>query len=181
MFTLTSAEIVDQGIMPDKYTLAGGNTSPPLSWGDAPQGTRSFALTMLDPDPPWGEFGLPSPGFLPGDLFVHWVVYEVPANVTDFAEGAGSGGALPSGAKQLNNNAREFGPEAPYYPHRMGYIGCAPPPGDRAHRCTFTLYALNTDSLVLSPDGSYTDFINAIKGKVLARSSLVVYFGTKAE
>jgi len=181
MFTLTSSELVAQGIIPDKYTLAlGKNISPPLSWSNIPEGTKSFALTIIDPDVPWGRYQNPPAGFLPGDLFIHWVIYDIPAEVTSISEGISPEGTLPEGAKELNNSClEEFGPESPYYQYRSGYIGMAPPAGDIAHAYVFTLYALNTETLGLSPEVRYPDFIDAIKGKVLARSSFIAYFGVK--
>ena len=181
MFTLTSSEFVAQGIIPDMYTLAlGKNISPPFSWCNIPEGTKSFAFTIVDPDVPWGKYGNPPAGFLPGDLFIHWVVYDIPAEVTSFGEGISPKGTLPEGAKELNNSClEEFGPESPYYKFRSGYIGMGPPTGDIAHGYVFTLYALNTETLELSPEARYPDFIDAIKGKVLARSSFIAYFGVK--
>jgi Raf kinase inhibitor-like YbhB/YbcL family protein len=180
--SLTSHALVEQGVIPDKYSLAKGeNISPPFDWLGAPAGTKSFALTSVDPDVPWGNFELPGPGSLYGDLFVHWIVYDLPASATSLAEGAGSPGTLPQGAKHLNNTARDFGEGTPFWQHRGGWIGCAPPAGDRAHRYVFTLYALNVDALDVSPDASYSDFIEALKDKVLATSTLTSYFGVKAE
>ncbi len=182
MFSLTSPVLVEQGTMPDKYTLAKGeNVSPPLQWSGAPEGTRSFALSNVDPDVPWGSFGLPPAGTLFADLFVHWVAHDIPASVASLPEGAGAPGALPQGAQNLNNTARDFGEGTPFWQHREGWIGCAPPAGDKAHRYVFTLYALNEASLGLSPDAHYSDFIEALKGKVIATTSLTVYFGVKGE
>lgn len=181
-FALTSTVLVEQGVMPDKYTLAAGdNVSPPLSWSGAPEGTRSFALSCVDPDVPWGNFGLPNPGTLFADLFVHWAVYDIPRNISTLGEGAGSAVGLPQGAKQLNNTANDFGADSPFYQYREGYIGCAPPAGDRAHRYLFTLYALDSESLGVAADGHYRDYLESLKGKVLATASLQVYFGVKPE
>lgn len=181
-FALTSPSLAEQGVMPDKYTLAAGeNTSPPLAWAGAPEGTRSFALALVDPDVPFGSFGLPAPGTLYGDLFVHWTVFDIPASTTSLPEGAGAAGAIPGGAKQLNNTAADFGDESPMAQFKAGYIGCAPPAGDHAHRYLFTLYALNTDSLGIADSAHYSDFINALAGKVIATTSLMVYFGQKAQ
>ena len=179
-FALTSPALVEQGTMPDKYTLAKGeNTSPPLEWSGAPEGTQSFVLTCVDPDVPWGNFGLPGPGTLYGDLFIHWMAYDLPATVASLP--AGASGSLSGGAKELDNTAADFGSESPFYQYRKGYIGCAPPPGDRAHRYIFTLYALNTGSLGVAESGRYNDLEEALKGKVIAATSLMVYFGQKAE
>lgn len=182
MVALTSTAIVEQGVMPDKFTLAkGDNVSPPLTWSDAPANTQSLAVTCVDPDVPWGNFGLPAPGSLFGDLFVHWVAYDLPPDVDNLPEGAGGKGALPGGGKHLNNTARDFGEGTPFWEHREGWIGCAPPAGDRAHRYVFTLYALSEPSLNLSPESHYSDFLEAAAGKVLATATLTVYFGVKAE
>lgn len=182
MPVLSSSEIVDRGIIPSRFTLAKGeNTSPPLNWSWAPEGTQSFALTLVDPDVPWGEYGLPGPGTVPGDLFIHWVVCDLPATSDGLAAGASPGGDLPGGAVELLNTAAGFGEDSPYYQYRQGYLGMAPPAGDRAHEYIFTLFALSVGKLGLSESDSYTDFLEAVKGKVLARSSFSGYFGVKAE
>lgn len=172
MFNLLSPEIVEQGIIPTKYTVDNPNKigiSPPLGWSDAPQGTKSFALALVDPDVPMEEEWFPFPikvGDLPGDLFIHWLVYDIPLSATHLSEGVSPGGSLPAGAKELKNS----------FPS-LGYGGMGPPPGHKAHRYIFTLYALNVDTLELSPEASYIDFINAMKGKILATASLSAYFG----
>lgn len=171
MFSLLSSEVVEQGVIPAKYTGDGENISPPLNWNDAPKGTKGFALTVVDPDVPMEEEWFPfkdilKVGVLPGDLFVHWIVYNIPASATGLGEGASPGGKLPSGAKELNNSGGI-----------AGYLGMGPPPGHKAHRYIFTLYAVNVSSLALSPEGSYLDFLNAIKGRIVATTSLTAYFG----
>lgn len=179
MFVLTSPEIVEQGVIPVKYAnggfgVEGGqNISPPFAWKDAPGGTKSFALTCVDPDVPLEAEWFPyrdqlKVGMLPGDLFIHWIVCDIPASVTSIAEGA-SPDKLPSGAKDLATSYTPFG--------LNGYGGSAPPQGHKAHRYIFTLYALGVDTLGLTPDNNYIDLTNAIKGKVLATASLTAYFG----
>ena len=106
----------------------GNNVSPALSWSGAPAGTKSFALTMYDPDAPTGSG------------WWHWVVYNIPATATSLASGAGdqSKNLLPSGTVQGNT---DFG--------TPGYGGPCPPAGDKPHHYIFTLYALNTEKLDL--------------------------------
>jgi Raf kinase inhibitor-like YbhB/YbcL family protein len=179
MFVLTSPEIVEQGIIAVRYTnggfgVEGGqNISPPIAWEDAPSGTKSFALACVDPDVPLEAEWFPykeqlKVGMLPGDLFIHWLVCDIPASVKSLAEGA-SPNKLPSGAKELATSYTPFG--------LKGYGGAAPPKGHKAHRYIFTLYALSVDTLRLSSGSGYIEFINAMKGKVLATSSLTAYFG----
>ena len=174
MFNLLSPEIVEQGIIPTKYSMDNPNQvgiSPPLNWSGAPQGTKSFTLTLVDPDVPLEEEWFPykdmlKVGTLPGDLFIHWMVYDIPASVTSLSEGASPGGNLPAGAKELKNSMA-----------MPGYLGMGPPAGHKAHKYIFTLYALSVDALGLSPEAGYIDFTNAIKGKILATASLGGYFG----
>lgn len=84
MFNLLSSEIVEQGIIPTKYTMYNPNKigiSSPLNWSDAPRGTKSFTLALVDPDVPLEEEWFPYPikvGDLPRDLFIHWIVYDIP-------------------------------------------------------------------------------------------------------
>lgn len=125
---------------------------------------------MVDPDVPLEEEWFPfkeqlKVGILPGDLFIHWIICDVPASTTVLAEEV-SPDKIPSGAKEL---VTSFGAK--------GYGGPAPPKGHKAHKYILTLYALSIDRLGLSPEAGYVDFINAIKGNVLATSSLTAYFG----
>lgn len=132
-FTLTSPQISKKAPMGieqvfNGFGCTGGNVSPELTWKNAPAGTKSFAVTAYDPDAPTGSG------------WWHWVIFNIPANVTSIAMGAGTtdGAKLPAGAVQ---SVTDFG--AP------GYGGACPPPGDKAHRYVFTVYALNTEKLDL--------------------------------
>jgi hypothetical protein len=189
---LTSPAFVDRGIIPPKYasTLEGSaagkgdNISPPLSWSSAPEGTKSFALSMVDPDVPIGEPGVPLPaGMLPGDLFIHWIVYNIPPSVTSLDEGISPGGTLPKGAKELKNSYGMFGPD--YASLATGYIGPAPivlepAVGAKSHGYLFTLYALDVENLGIADTAGYVEFTEAMRGHALATVTLIAYFGVPA-
>ncbi|WP_332813320.1 YbhB/YbcL family Raf kinase inhibitor-like protein [Ramlibacter sp.] len=135
---LSSPDFAEQDTLPKDFVhsamgAGGQNVSPALSWTGAPAGTKSFALTMYDPDAPTGSG------------WWHWVVYDIPANVSSLPRGAGAagGGQLPRGAKQ---GRTDFGTQE--------YGGAAPPPGHGPHRYVFTLYALNVDKLDVPDDAS---------------------------
>ncbi|HMK87887.1 MAG TPA: YbhB/YbcL family Raf kinase inhibitor-like protein [Steroidobacteraceae bacterium] len=114
------------------FGCSGKNLSPPLRWSGAPPGTKSFALTVYDPDAPTGSG------------WWHWVLYNIPATVTELPQGAGGpGGQLPSGALQ---GRTDFG--------TTGYGGPCPPPGNKPHRYVFTVYALKTEKLDVPADAS---------------------------
>jgi Raf kinase inhibitor-like YbhB/YbcL family protein len=132
-FTVSSNSFKDGDYLPSDFILsadfgfgcAGGNKSPHLTWSGVPEGTKSFAITCYDPDAPTGSG------------FWHWLVVNIPASVSELAEGAGSaGGKLPPGALQTRT---DFG--------TPGYGGPCPPPGDHPHRYLFTGFAVKADKL----------------------------------
>jgi len=148
-FKLTSAAFSEGGSIPTVYTCEGKDISPPLAWTGAPAGTRSFAIIVDDPD-------APDPAH-PKMTYVHWVAYNIPATVTELAEGAGKG-AMPAGASEGLNDWKkaEFG-------------GPCPPIG--THRYFFKLSALDTTLTLSHPTKS--DLETAMKGHVLGTAQLM--------
>jgi Raf kinase inhibitor-like YbhB/YbcL family protein len=146
-FNIRSSSFRDGEPVPRKYTGDGGNVSPPLTWSELPERTRSLALIVDDPD---------APGARP---FVHWVVYEIPPALEGFAEGT-KARVLPPGVLQGMNSFEQ-----------IGYDGPAPPPG-RTHRYQFRLYALDR-SLELAPDLDKRALMAAMEGHVLSEALLV--------
>ncbi len=132
--TLTSGDIRDGARVPQQqiYTgCGGGNVSPELSWNGAPANTKSFALTVFDPDAPHR-----------GGWW-HWIALGIPASQHHLARGAGTvaGGTMPKGTVQGTN---DFG--------EIGYDGPCPPKGNRPHRYQFVLWALDTTVVPFSAD-----------------------------
>jgi len=136
-FTLTSPDVKNGGTLGQAQLLngfgcTGGNASPALAWSGAPAGTKSFALTVYDPDAPTGSG------------WWHWVVFNIPAGASALPGGLAPDDArLPAGAVQSRT---DFG--AP------GFGGACPPAGDKPHRYIFTLHALNVERLDLPADAS---------------------------
>ena len=137
-FTLSSPDIKPNATMDKKFEAnvfgcSGENKSPVLKWSGAPKAAKSFAVTTYDPDAPTGSG------------WWHWVVVNIPADVTELPADAGaSGGAnLPKGASQVRT---DFGAAA--------WGGACPPQGDKPHRYIFTVYALKTDKLDIPGDAT---------------------------
>lgn len=148
-FTLTSTDITDGGVLPDAQVQAKGNTSPHLKWSGAPEGTKSFAITCYDPDAPTGSG------------FWHWTVANIPADVSEIP----AGGPLPSGAVE---GRTDFG--------EPGYGGAAPPPGHGPHRYIFTVFAVDTDRLEVTPDNSGAVFGFNLHFHTLAKASITATY-----
>ena len=134
----------------------GSNVSPALSWSGAPAGTKSFALTVYDPDAPTGSG------------WWHWVVYNIPASATSLPAGAGDPkkNLLPAGATQGNT---DFGVP--------GYGGPCPPPKDKPHHYHFTLFALDTDKLDVPANATAAYVGFNIHAHTLAKSELTALYG----
>lgn len=145
--TLTSTAFKAGAGIPQTYTCEGADRSPGLTWTGAPAGTRSYALIADDPDAPVGTW-------------VHWVIYDLPGEATELAEGLPIRDTLPGGGTQGRNDFR-----------KIGYGGPCPPPG-KPHRYFFRLYAL--DALTnLKPRATKADVLAAIEGHVLAQAELM--------
>jgi hypothetical protein len=137
--------------IPKKFTCDGPDVSPKLNWIDSPANTQSFALIMDDPDAPVGTW-------------VHWVLYDLPADTKELSEGMAKQEQLPNGARQGRN---DFG--------RIGYGGPCPPPG-KPHRYFFKLYALDT-KLNLKAGVTKAEVERAMKGHILAQAELIGRYG----
>jgi Raf kinase inhibitor-like YbhB/YbcL family protein len=135
------------------FGCAGGNTSPHLAWSGAPAGTKSFAVTCYDPDAPTGSG------------FWHWLVVNIPADVTELKLGAGSAsGTLPKGALMTRT---DFG--------KPGYGGPCPPEGDHPHRYLFTVFAVG-DTLEVGADTSAAVVGFNLHFKTLAKAAIMGLF-----
>jgi len=144
---ISSAAFSAGEAIPRKFTCDGPDASPQLKWNDAPANTQSIALIMDDPD-------------APGGTWVHWVLYDLPANNRELSEGVAKQEQLPSGARQGRN---DFG--------KIGYGGPCPPPG-KPHRYFFKLYALDT-MLGGAKITNKADLLAAMKGHIVAQAELM--------
>ncbi len=145
---VASSAFSNNGNIPEKYArrgAGGDNISIPLEWAGAPEGTKSFALVMVDTS---------------ARNWIHWLVINIPAKTSALAEGA-SGKNMPGSSKELANTFGE-----------VGYGGPQPPPGSGAHDYVTTIYALNVGGLDLPQRISYDDFLQSLNGKVLAKASI---------
>ena len=133
------------GPIPRRHTCDGRNTSPPLSWSGAPEGTKSLALICDDPD-------------APGKTWVHWVVFNLPPGTQALPEGVPAHETISGGGTQGTNDFR-----------KVGYGGPCPPSG--IHRYLFKLYALDAE-VALAPGATKADLERAMKGHVLSEATL---------
>lgn len=131
-FSVTSTDLTDGQPLGDDQVNEFGDSSPQLSWSDAPEGTKSFVVTCFDPDAPTVSG------------FWHWVAVDVPGDVTELAAGVGaSDNALPGTAFHVANDGGE---------HR--FMGAAPPAGDQVHRYIFVVHAVKDETLGVDANAS---------------------------
>jgi Raf kinase inhibitor-like YbhB/YbcL family protein len=150
-FELTSPAFKEGDLIPKKHTCDGPDASPLLRWSNPPTGTRSLALIADDPDAPVGTW-------------VHWVIFNLPADLRELSEGVPAQETLANGARQGLNDFK-----------RVGYGGPCPPPG-KPHRYYFKLYALDS-ALKLNPRATKGQVVEASKGHILAEAQLMGRFG----
>ena len=161
VFKLSSPDIRANSMMPKNFEFngfgcSGENRSPALKWSGAPKDTKSFAVTVYDPDAPTGSG------------WWHWVVINIPADVTELVANAGALGSttLPKGAVQ---GRTDYGVAA--------WGGTCPPQGDKPHHYIFTVYALKTDKLDVPADASAALTGYMIHANALGKASFTAKYG----
>ena len=157
-FTLTSKDLGGQTTKTQEFNgfgCSGNNQSPQLAWKNAPEGTKSFAITMYDPDAPTGSG------------FWHWVVFDIPANVNELLTNAGNVklNLAPKGAIQSKT---DYGIN--------GFGGPCPPVGHGFHQYIITVYALKTDKLGLDENTNPAVVGFYLWNNTLAKASIVAYY-----
>jgi hypothetical protein len=157
MLRLTSSSFEQEHEIPARHTCEGADLSPPLAWTGVPDGTRSLALVVDDPDAPDPR--------APKMTWVHWVVYDLPPTVTALPEGV-TAATLPAGAREGRNDWKT-----------VGYRGPCPPVG--RHRYFHKLYALDTTLPALTA-ADKSGLERAMKGHVLAQATLLGTYAKKS-
>ena len=160
-FTLLSPQIKEGGRIGEEqvfndFGCQGRNISPELNWKGAPADTKSFAVTVYDPDAPTGSG------------WWHWVIFNIPADVSKLAKDAGSlqANSVPAGSIQSRT---DFG--------KPGFGGPCPPPGDKAHRYELTVYALKIDKLPLDENAPAAMVGYYLHQNLLKKSTLKAQYG----
>ncbi|HVP69227.1 MAG TPA: YbhB/YbcL family Raf kinase inhibitor-like protein [Anaeromyxobacteraceae bacterium] len=160
-FVLRSPDVRPNEVIPgahvfDGWGCTGKNVSPELEWSGAPAGTKSFALTVYDPDAPTGSG------------FWHWQIFNIPTSGTKLAKGAGDpkSGVSPAGSVQGRN---DYG--------NVGYGGPCPPPGDKPHRYVFTVFALKVERIELDATATAAVIGFNINANTIAKASFTAMYG----
>jgi Raf kinase inhibitor-like YbhB/YbcL family protein len=144
-FEISTPAFQDGSAFPKLHTCEGADLSPALEWEGEPEGTKSFALIVDDPDAPAG-------------IWNHWLLWDVPAGARALAQGCKPGATGVSGTN-------DFG--------RPGYGGPCPPRGHGPHRYFFKLFALDVASVGLAAGAKRRDLDRALEGHVLGQTSLM--------
>lgn len=162
-FTLTSANLGGEATLQEEFDgfgCTGKNQSPQLAWENAPAGTKSFAVTMYDPDAPTGSG------------WWHWLVFDIPADVDALAPGAGNPklNLMPKGAIQ---SLTDYGAQ--------GYGGPCPPKGHGLHQYIITVHALKAEKLGLDAEANAAVVGYYLYQNTLAKASIVAYYERKLD
>lgn len=159
-FLLTSADIKAGATLKpaqvfNGFGCEGQNRSPALHWSGAPKESKSFAITVYDPDAPTGSG------------WWHWMVYNIPASASEIAAGAGTaaGDTLPEGSKQ---NRNDYG--------TVAFGGACPPPGDKPHRYIFTVFALNVEKIEVPADATAALTGYNLNAHAIEKASFTAYY-----
>lgn len=159
-FSLTSTDVTDGGMLSAPqlsgvFGAGGEDVSPHLAWSGFPEETRSFAVTVYDPDAPTASG------------FWHWAVADLPVDVTELPAGAGKpdSGLLPAGSVTLPNDGGF-----------RGYVGAAPPKGHGPHRYFFVVHAVDVESLGLPENATPALLGFNLFFHTLARATLVARY-----
>lgn len=152
-FTISSTDMANQKPLAmqqvfNKAGCNGSNQSPQISWQHAPTDTKSFAVTLYDPDAP-----------TTGGWW-HWIVLNIPAGTTTIPTGT-----LPTGSEQARNDFGEF-----------AYGGACPPPGDKPHHYILTVWALDTDKLPVTAQDNAAQISLSLNSHKLAKASLTATY-----
>lgn len=155
-FTLASETLKGQISKAQEFNgfgCSGQNISPELHWSNPPKGTKSFALTVYDPDAPTGSG------------WWHWMVVNIPLATVKMAEGASTTGKLPQGAMETMT---DYG--------TSGFGGACPPKGDKAHAYIFTVHALDTDTLEVNEKSDSALVGYMINSHTIQKATIVSYY-----
>lgn len=157
-FTLTSQTLGGQSTINEEFDgfgCVGKNISPELSWANAPEETKSFAVTMYDPDAPTGSG------------WWHWLVFNIPANINQLVPEAGNttSGLAPAEAIQ---SITDYGTK--------GYGGPCPPEGHGLHQYIITVYALDTEDLGLNSDTNAAIVGYYLGNHTLEKATIIAYY-----
>jgi len=163
---LSSFSFKEGDVIPEKHTGLGDDVSPQLSWSDAPEGTKVFALICDDPDAPSRK----SPR--PEGPWVHWVIYNIPADTSELPESVLHGADLenPVGAHQGANDFSD---------NNVGYRGPMPPQGSGPHRYFFKIYALDAELDLDAAVATKATLLEAMEGHILDEGQLIGTFEVK--
>ncbi len=157
-FTLTSKDLGGQEVKAQEFNgfgCTGDNKSPELSWKNAPEGTKSYAITMYDPDAPTGSG------------WWHWLVFDIPADINQLVTGAGNV-ELGLAPKEAVQSVTDYGAK--------GYGGPCPPEGHGLHQYIITVYALKTNKLGLDENTNAAVVGYYLSSNTLAKASIVAYY-----